>query len=53
MEACRLAVAMGTAAMLTPGTELCRKADVNRLLPQVKVREIPTSSWPEETFPAE
>jgi len=37
MEACRLAVAMGTAAVLTRGTELCRKADVDRLLPQVKV----------------
>jgi len=41
-EACRLAVAMGTAAVLTPGTELCRRADVERLLPQVEVQEIPT-----------
>ena len=40
--ACRLAVAMGTAAMLTRGTELCHKADVERLLPQVEVEEIPT-----------
>ena len=37
MEACRLAVAMGTAAVLTPGTELCRRADVERLLPKVQV----------------
>ena len=37
IEACRLAVAMGTAAVLTPGTELCRRADVERLLPQIKV----------------
>ena len=41
LEACRLAVAMGTAAVLTPGTELCRKADVEKLLPQVKVWNVP------------
>jgi len=41
MEACRLAVAMGTAAVLTTGTELCHRADVERLLPQIKVWEIP------------
>ena len=41
-EACRLAVAMGTAAVLTPGTELARKADVEKLLPQVKVEKITT-----------
>ena len=41
LEACRLAVAMGTAAVLTPGTELCRKADVEKLLPQVKVWDVP------------
>ncbi len=39
-EACRLAVAMGTACVLTPGTELCHRADVERLLPQVKVWEM-------------
>lgn len=37
LDACRLAVAMGSAAVLTPGTELCRRDDVERLLPQVKV----------------
>ena len=37
VEACRLAVAMGTAAVLTPGTELCHKTDVETLLPQIKV----------------
>ena len=36
-EAGRWAVAAGTAATLTPGTELCRREDVERLLPQVKV----------------
>lgn len=41
IEACRLAVAMGTAAVLTPGTELCHKADVERLLPQIEVWEVP------------
>ncbi len=40
MEACRLAVAMGTAAVLTPGTELCHRVDVESLLPQIEVREI-------------
>ncbi len=40
LEACRLGVAMGTACVLTPGTELCHKADVARLLSGVKVREI-------------
>jgi len=42
IEAYRLAVAMGTAAVLTPGTELCHRADVEKLLPQIKVWEIPT-----------
>lgn len=41
VEACRLAVAMGTAAVLTPGTELCHKADVEELLPQIQVWEEP------------
>ena len=39
-EACRLAVAAGTAATLTPGTELCRRQDVEILLPQIKVEEL-------------
>ena len=39
VDACRLAIAMGTAAVLTPGTELCHKADVEKLLPQIKVWE--------------
>jgi len=42
-SACRLAVALGTAAVLTPGTELARKADVVELLPQVKVSKITAS----------
>ena len=42
IEACRLAVAMGTAAVLSPGTELARRADVERLLPQIKVEDITT-----------
>lgn len=41
IEACRLAVAMGTACVLTTGTELCHKADVERLLPQIQVWEMP------------
>ena len=39
-RACRLAVAMGTAAVLTPGTELARKTDVEYLLPQIKVKNL-------------
>ena len=39
-EACRLAVAMGTAAVLTPGTELAHKEDVERLLPQIQVEHL-------------
>jgi 6-phosphofructokinase 2 len=41
-EACRLGVAMGTAAVLTTGTELCHRADVEKLLPKIRVSEIPT-----------
>ncbi len=40
LEACKLAVAMGTAAVLTPGTELCHRADVERLLPQVEISNL-------------
>jgi len=36
-DACGLAVAMGTAAVMTPGNELCRRDDVARLQPQVTV----------------
>jgi 6-phosphofructokinase 2 len=42
-SACRLAVALGTAAVLTPGTELARRDDVEELLPQVKVKRIAAS----------
>ncbi|HVL72308.1 MAG TPA: PfkB family carbohydrate kinase, partial [Beijerinckiaceae bacterium] len=34
-RAFRLGIAAGTAAVLTPGTELCRREDVERLLPMV------------------
>ena len=41
MEAAfRVAVAAGLAAVLSPGTELCREADVKRLLPQVRIEEV-------------
>jgi 6-phosphofructokinase 2 len=40
-EASRLAVAAGTAATLTSGTELCHKADVERLLPLVEIEQLP------------
>lgn len=45
IEACRLAVAMGSAAVLTPGTELAHRADVEKLLPQIKVTEMTTRKW--------
>ncbi len=40
MEAAMFATAAGTAATLTPGTELCRKEDVKRLLSEIKAKEI-------------
>jgi 6-phosphofructokinase 2 len=41
MEAAfRVAVAAASAAVRSPGTELCREADVKRLLPQVKINEL-------------
>src|SRR4030043_2324764 len=39
-DACRWAVAAGTAATLTPGTELCRREDVERLLSKVKIKRL-------------
>jgi 6-phosphofructokinase 2 len=39
-EASQWAAAAGTAATLTPGTELCRREDVERLFPQVKVERL-------------
>lgn len=39
-EACRWAAAAGTAATLTPGTELCHREDVERLVPLVKVEQL-------------
>ncbi|MFA5317731.1 MAG: PfkB family carbohydrate kinase, partial [Dehalococcoidales bacterium] len=37
LEACRLAVAMGSAAVLTKGSELCNRQDVEILLPRITV----------------
>jgi 6-phosphofructokinase 2 len=39
-EACRWATAAGTAATLTPGTELCRREDVEKLLPRIKIKKV-------------
>jgi len=52
VEACRLAVAMGSAAVLTPGTALCHKADVEKLLPQIKVWEMATTRRAKAFFTA-
>lgn len=40
VEAFRLGVASGTAAAMTPGTKLCRRADVRRILPRVVIRRL-------------
>ena len=39
-DAFRMGVAAGSAAVMSPGTELCREEDVQRLLPQVKISEV-------------
>jgi len=39
-EACRLAVAAGTATASTPGTALCRREDVEELLPHVEIERL-------------
>jgi 6-phosphofructokinase 2 len=39
-QAFRVAVAAGSAAVLSPGTELCREQDVQRLLPEVVICEV-------------
>ena len=39
-QAFRVAIAAASAAVLSPGTELCRRDDVQRLLPEVKVDEM-------------
>lgn len=41
IEACRLATAMGTAAVMNPGTGLSHRADVENILPKIKIIEIP------------
>ena len=40
LEAFRLGIASGTAATMTPGTELCRRADVRRLLSRVTIKRL-------------
>ena len=41
-EALRLGVACGAAAAMTPGTELCHRRDVRRLVPRVTIAEVST-----------
>ncbi|MBI5911330.1 MAG: 1-phosphofructokinase family hexose kinase, partial [Betaproteobacteria bacterium] len=38
-QAFRVAVAAASAAVMSPGTELCREEDVKRLLPDVEISE--------------
>lgn len=42
-QAFRVAVAAGFAAVMRPGTELCHKEDVERLLPQIKIDAVATT----------
>jgi 6-phosphofructokinase 2 len=39
-DAFRMGVAAGSAAVMSPGTELCREEDVQRLLPEVRISAI-------------
>jgi 6-phosphofructokinase 2 len=39
-RAFQIAVAAASAAVMSPGTELCSEEDVQRLLPQVKITEL-------------
>lgn len=39
-QAFRVAMAAGSAAVLSPGTELCHEVDVQRLLPDVRIEEV-------------
>ena len=45
--------AMGAAAVLTPGTELAHREDVEELIPQIKIWEIPTKQAVKTFFPAD
>jgi len=38
-ESLTLATAAGTAAVMTPGTELCKKKDVERIKKEVTIEE--------------
>ncbi|MBI4341842.1 MAG: 1-phosphofructokinase [Candidatus Omnitrophica bacterium] len=40
VEALRAGVACGSAAAMTPGTELCHRKDVRRLLPRVRIARL-------------
>jgi len=42
-DAFRVAVAAGSAAVMSPGTELCTEGDVRRLTPRVDIAEIATN----------
>ncbi len=49
MEALRWGTAAGAAACLTSGTQLCRREDVERLLPDVRVEQIRNGASAEAT----
>ena len=40
VEALRLGVACGSATAMTPGTELCHRKDVQRVLPRVRIARV-------------
>ena len=39
-DALRFGVAAGTAALVNPGTSLCRREDIERFLPQIAIRDL-------------
>lgn len=39
-QAFRIAVAAGSAAVMSPGTELCHAEDIERLMPEVQISEV-------------
>lgn len=43
VQAFRLGLACGAAAVLTPGTELCHAADIARLKPRITIRSLPSA----------
>ena len=50
-EVIRLGMAAGTAAVMNEGTRLCRREDVEKLLPQIKIEKLKASTVEEPARP--